>query len=106
VHDLNNSAGGRRPRIPGIRGSARFNEKNMSLDIGDRSVLYAFGHYEYFSWTKPNGAVSQLNSDMPNENQEEVVGIVVFVPNEFALDLYNHEVVPVKATDNTRLPIF
>lgn len=78
----------------------------MGLVFSDRSVLYALGHYKYFAWTKPNSAVSQLNSDMPNENQKEIVGIVVLVPNEFALDLHDHEVVAVEATDNSRLPIF
>lgn len=69
-------------------------------------MLYAFGHYEYFAWPEPNSAVPQLNSNMPGENQKEIVGIVVFVPNEFALDLYNHEVMPVEAADDARLPIF
>jgi hypothetical protein len=77
----------------------------MGLVLGHRSELYTFGHYEYFAWTNPNGAVAQLNSNMPYENQKEVVGIVVLVPNEFALDLHNHEVMPVEATDNARLPI-
>ncbi len=105
-HDLDNSTGGRCRLVPSIRRSARFNEKNMGLVFSDRSVLYALGHYKYFAWTKPNSAVSQLNSDMPNENQKEIVGIVVLVPNEFALDLHDHEVVAVEATDNSRLPIF
>jgi hypothetical protein len=78
----------------------------MGLILGDRSVLYALGHYENFAWTNPNGAVAQLNRNVPNENQKEVVGIVVFVPNEFALDLDNHEVMSVEATDHTRLPVF
>jgi len=77
----------------------------MGLVLGDRSVLYALGRYEHFAWTNPNGAVAQLNGNLPNENQKEVVGIVVLVPNEFALDLHNHEVMPVEATDNARLPI-
>ena len=78
----------------------------MGLLFSDRSVLYALGHHKYFARTKPNSAVSQLNGDMPNENQKEVVGIVVLVPNEFTLDLHDHEVMPVEATDNARLPIF
>ena len=78
----------------------------MGLVLSDRSVLNALGHYKYFAWTKPNSPVSQLNSDMPNENQEKIVRIVMLVPNEFALDLHDHEVVTVEATDNSRLPIF
>lgn len=70
----------------------------MGLVLGDRSVLYALGHNEYFAWTQLNGAISQLNSDIPNEDQKEIVASVVFVPNEFALDLHNHEVMPVEAT--------
>jgi len=78
----------------------------MGLIFGDRPVLHALGNHEYFAWTDPYSAVSQLDRNLPNENQKEVVGIVVFVPNKFALDLYNHEVVAVKASDNSRLPIF
>jgi hypothetical protein len=78
----------------------------MGLFFSDRPVLNSLGHYEYFTWTKPYSAVSQLNSDMSNENQKEVVGIVVLVPNKFPLDLHDHEVVTVEATDDARLPIF
>ena len=78
----------------------------MGLVLSDRSVLNALGHYKYFAWTKPNSAVSQLNGDMPNENQKEIVRIVMRVPNEFALDLHDHEVLTVEASDNPRLPIF
>ena len=78
----------------------------MGLVLSDRSVLDALGHYKYFARTKPNSAVSQLNCDMPNENQEKIVRIVMLVPKEFALDLHDHEVVTVEATDNSRLPIF
>ena len=78
----------------------------MGLVLSDRSVLYALGHYKYFAWTESNSAVSQLNSDLSDENQKEVVGIVVLVPNEFALELDDHEVVTVEATDDVRLPIF
>ena len=78
----------------------------MGFVLCDRPVLNALGHYEYFARTKPNSAVSQLNRDMPNENQEKIVRIVMLVPNEFALDFHHHEVVTVEATDNSRLPIF
>jgi len=78
----------------------------MRLVLGDRSVLNALGHHKYFARTKPNSAVSQLNRDMPNENQEKIVRIVMLVPNEFALDLHDHEVVTVEAADYSRLPIF
>ena len=103
---LNDSTGGRCRLIARIRRSTGFNEKNMGLVLGDRPVLNALGHYEYFARTKSNSAVSQLNRDMPNENQEEIVRIVMLVPNEFALDLHDHEVVTVEAADNSRLPIF
>lgn len=78
----------------------------MSLGLGDGPVLDAFGHHEYFAGTEPNGAVSQLNSNMPDENQKEIVGIVVLMPNEFALDFYDQQIVPVEAADDARLPIF
>jgi hypothetical protein len=77
----------------------------MGLVVGHWSVLYALGHDEYFAWTDPNGAIPQLNCDVPKENQKEVVGIVVLVPDEFTLDLHNHEVMPIEATDNPRLPV-
>jgi hypothetical protein len=103
---LNDSTGGRCRRSASIRRSAGFNEKNMGLVLSDRPVLNALGHYKNFARTKPNSAVSQLNRDVPNENQEKIVRIVMFVPNEFPLDLHDHEVVTVEATDDSRLPIF
>jgi hypothetical protein len=59
----------------------------MGLVLSDRTVLNALGHYKYFAWTEPKSAVSQLNSDMSNENQKEIVSIVMLMPNKFALDL-------------------
>jgi hypothetical protein len=78
----------------------------MSLILGNWSVLYALGHHEYFARTNAHGTVAQLNRNMPDENQKEIIGVIVFVPNKFALDLHDHEVVPVEATDDARLPIF
>jgi hypothetical protein len=77
----------------------------MSLLLSNRPVLNALGHYKDFAWAKLNSAISQLNSDLPSENQEEVVRIVVFMPNKFALDLHDHEVVTVEATHDARLPM-
>jgi hypothetical protein len=105
-YELDCPSGGRGRLVTGIRRSARFNEKNMGLLLRDRSVLHALGHYEYFAWTNPNRAVAQLNSHMPGEDQKQIVGIFVFVPNEFALDLHDHEVMSVEAPDDARLPIF
>jgi hypothetical protein len=70
-HHLDNSTVGRSRLVPGIRRSARFNEKDMGLVFSDRSVLYALGHHKYLARAKPNSAVSQLNSDMPNEKNVE-----------------------------------
>jgi hypothetical protein len=78
----------------------------MGLVLSDRTVLNALGHYKYFAWTEPNSTVSQLNSDMSNENQKEIVSIVMLVPNKLTLDLDDHEVVTFEAADDVRLPIF
>jgi len=77
----------------------------MGLVLGDRSMFDALGHYEYFAWADTHGAAAHLNGDMPNQNQKEVVGIIVFVPDEFAFDLHDHEVMTVEAADDSRLPM-
>jgi hypothetical protein len=55
-------------------------QQYMSLVLGAGSVLCALGHYEYFAWTNPNGAVAKLNRNVPNENQKEVIGIICLLP--------------------------
>lgn len=102
---LDKSARRRRRGIPRVRCSAALDEKKVSLGIGDGPVLDAFGNHEHFAGTETNGAVSQLEGDFPDENQKEVIGVVVFVPNEFTLDLYHQEVVSVEGADDARLPI-
>ena len=51
-------------------------------------------------------AIPQLDGDMPGENQKEIVGIVVLMPNEFTFDFHHHQVMAVEAADDARLPIF
>jgi len=55
----------------------------------------------------PRGSIStHLDVDAPLDNQEEIIGIVVFVPNELALHLDDHQVVAVELPHHTGLPVF
>jgi hypothetical protein len=39
------------------------------------------------------------------QHEEEVVGLVVLVPDELTFDLHDHEVVAVESPDGARLPM-
>ena len=103
---LNDSSDSRCRCISGIRRSARFNEKNVGLAVSDRAVFDTLGHDKYFTRTKPDNTVSQLNIQVSKENKKAVIGIVVLVPNKFPLDLHHHQVVTVEPAHNAWLPVF
>src|SRR3954452_18032740 len=58
-------------------------------------MLDAFRHDEHLAGAKRHGAVAQLDVEHALEHEEEIIGIVVLVPDEFALELRNHHVVAV-----------
>ena len=91
-----------RLRVSSVDRPQWFDEQDFRLDIRLRAMLNAARHYEQLSGLEDNIAVAQLNGEPPLEDQEEVVGVGVGVPDELALGLDDHHLVVVQHSDNSR----
>lgn len=89
--------------IAGVRRAGGFDQQYVSFFIGDRPMLDALRHNEKLTRAKLDGPVAQLDPQSSFKNEKEVVGVGVRVPNEFALGLHDHNVVPVKVRYDSRL---
>lgn len=77
----------------------------MRLFLGDGAVLYALGDDEQLTRTKGDIALAHADGDATFENKEEVIRVVVSVPDELAFDLDDHEIVVIELADDTGLPV-
>jgi len=78
----------------------------MSFLRCDRAMFDALGHNEHLSRAKPDNPIAKLNFNLTRQYQEEIVRVIVFVPNELPLHLDHHQVMPVELADYARLPVF
>ena len=72
--------------VAGVRRALRLDEQDVGLLVGPRAMLDAAGTTK----ARPGQldvAVAQLDRQTPSQHQEEVVGVVVLVPDELALTL-------------------
>jgi hypothetical protein len=68
----------------------------------DRAMLDALRDDEQFAGAERHGAVAQLDVEHTFKHQEEIVGLVVLVPDELAFELRHHHVVTVVGRDRAR----
>jgi hypothetical protein len=68
-------------------------------------VLDALGHDVHLPRLQRYGAVAHLNVEHAFQHEEEVVGVVVLVPDELALHLHDHDVMRVELRDGARRPV-
>src|SRR5215207_920505 len=88
----------------GVGRAGGFDEKDLRLLVGQRAVLDAAGDDEEVALVKLDVAVAQVDRQGPVEHEEEIVGLVVLVPDEPPLDLDDLDVVVVQASDDLRTP--
>jgi hypothetical protein len=70
------------------------------------AVFDALRHDEHLAGAQHHIAIVHLDRQFALENQEEVVGVVVFVPHEIAQDLDDVHVVRVVTGDGLGAPVF
>jgi hypothetical protein len=91
--------------VAGVRRAGWFNEQDVRFLFGHGAMFDVPGHYEHLAGAQGDAAVPHLNGQAALEYEEEVVGVVVLVPDKLAFDLDDHEVMPVELTDGSRLPV-
>ena len=67
----------------------------MGFFAGDRAVLDILRNDEHFAGAEGNLAVPHLDVDFALQDEEEVVGIVVFVPDKLTQHFDDHHVMAV-----------
>jgi hypothetical protein len=102
LYDAPRCSGG---RIAGIGCPRWLDEQQMCLLFGDGAVLDTLGDHEQLTGAKGDIALAHTDGDATLENKEEVIGVVVRVPDERAFDLNDHEIVAIELADDTGLPV-
>lgn len=77
----------------------------MRLFFSERTVFYAPGDDEQLTRTKGDITLAHTDGDVPFEDKEEIIRVVVRVPDELTFDLDDHKIVAIELSDDTRLPI-
>ena len=77
----------------------------MRLLIGDRAVLDATRHDEDVALAELDVSVTKLDRQPPLEDEKEIVGVGVRVPDELAFDLPDLDLVVVVVADDARLEV-
>jgi hypothetical protein len=95
----------RPPSIAGVDGSGGFDQQDRRVFLGARAVLDATRNDEQFPLVEFDVAIGKLDRQVPFEDEEEVIGVVVLVPDELAFDLDDANIVVVDASDDLRLPV-
>src|SRR6185369_3764670 len=73
--------------VPGVEGRGGLEEEDVGLYLGRRPVLDAARHDEHLSLVEDDVAVAQLHPQAPLDHQEQLVLVIVVVPDEGALEL-------------------
>src|SRR5215212_1442326 len=95
----------RRGRIAGVGRARGLDEQEVDLLPRHGTMLDTFGHHEQLARSQMDLAVAQLDREMALEHEEEVVRVVVLVPDELALDLDHHHVMSVELGYRAGLPV-
>jgi Protein of unknown function (DUF1326) len=77
----------------------------VTILSGQAGVLHPLGNDEDLAGTERDVSVMHANSDTALEDEEEVVRIVVLMPDKLALHLGHHHIVTVELPDDAGLPV-
>src|SRR4029453_19385622 len=93
--------------ITGVEGLTRFQEHYQGLLIGDRAVADPSRDDEQLARSEGNVAlVLETDAQPTSSDKEDLVGVLVLVPDELASNLDHLDVVVVDVGDDLRTPIF
>ncbi len=85
--------------VAGVRRSRRFNQKKMDFFTGHGAVFDAFRDDIHFAGVQGDGFISQFDIKGALEDEEEIIGVFVAVPDEFTLGFHHHDIAVVVLGD-------
>ena len=77
----------------------------MHLLLGDRAVLDPARHDEEIAFLQHHVTIAELDREASLEDEEEVIGVRVRMPDELALELPDLDLVVVVVADDPRLEV-
>src|SRR5580698_5077065 len=87
---LDNSSGGGSLSAAGVWRTLGLDEQNVSFLHCDGTMLHTLRNNKYFARSQCDYLFAHLNVYAALEYQKEIVSVIVFMPNKFALDLDHH----------------
>lgn len=79
----------------------------MNLLFGNRPVLDTSRHNEEVTGAESNAPnIPQFDRQPTTEHDEQVIRVLVLMPDKLTLRLHYHDVVAVELSDGSRLPVF
>jgi len=78
----------------------------VSVGCGHRLVFDTPGNDEELAFVEFNDPVTEMYRQVPAKDQKQLVLALVMVPDEFAFELRELDMLTVELTDNTRAPAF
>src|ERR1051326_8354761 len=88
-----------------VEHAARLDQQQFDLPFRIGLAFYAFRNDEHFTRRHMHRAVAKIDPQLALDDQERLVGLLVIVPDEVALQLDDFELVVVHFGDHLRLPL-
>lgn len=92
-------------RLARVDHSSRLNNQRMTLALRPRDVLDPLRNHEKLPFPNSDNPISELDDHLALDHQERLVGVVVLVPNEVALELDDLELDVVQLCDDPWMPV-
>ena len=91
--------------VAGVADAGRLEEEHLHLLFGHRPVLDAVRHNEKLARAKLDGAVAELHPEPPADHQKQLILRLVLVPDEFALELDELDLLAVQDPHDLGAPV-
>ncbi len=91
-------------RLPVFNVEAGFEQQDMGLLLGDGPMLDTTGDNQELAFLEPDLPVPELHPESPFHHEEELVLVIVMVPDELALKLDQFELLAVQLADDLGAP--
>ena len=78
----------------------------MGFGFGHRLVFYASRHDEELAFVEFDDPVTQMQREVAVKHQEELVLVLVMVPDKLAFELRELDVLAVEFADDAGAPVF
>ena len=91
--------------VAGVQRAARLDQQHLHLALGKWLVLDALRHDDHLARPERDETVAEIDAQRTLQHDEGLVGLLVIVPDEIALDAHDLELVVVQFRNHARLPL-